>query len=321
MRDALRLLDQRRRLRAYRRRVAVDPGAAELREPLRRRQPALDHCGIRFEVELEAVCARPEAERLLLARRRPREVLGAVRQVVRAAVPFEDRRALAGDTEYRILAAGLGREQLIPADLVLLVTAHRRAEHVCEQLCAETDAEHRLLLAQRLLDRPELGLQMRQAMLVLDVHRSAEHDQAAIAFEARVRFRLTMEVVEAHAVTAGADQPVEHAERLGRDMLKHQNPWHRRQTIMTSPRERNRAATAGSATFRPRARSEPRAESRAESRADTGADSGADPAASGSTASLRRGRSAGGERAPIDHSESASTRIQPSCRDVRNNVP
>ncbi len=95
-----------------------------------------------------------------------------------------------------------------------------------EQLRAETDAEHRLALLQHPFDRAQLGAQMRPRMLVLDVHRPAQHDQAAIAVHAGLRLGLALEVDEADAVAALADQRIERAERFGGDMLEDEKAGH-----------------------------------------------------------------------------------------------
>jgi hypothetical protein len=57
-------------------------------------------------------------------------------------------------------------------------------------------------------------------MLILDVHRPAEHDEPTVAVEARLRIGLTMKVMEPNAVAARPNQRIENAERLGGNVLK-----------------------------------------------------------------------------------------------------
>ena len=106
------------------------------------------------------------------------------------------------------------------------MSLHGRAEHVREQLRAEADAEHGLALLERALDREQLRLQVRPPVLILDVHRSAEHDEPAIAVDVRLRVRVALEIVEANPVAARADQRVERAERLDGDVLENQDAGH-----------------------------------------------------------------------------------------------
>jgi len=114
---------------------------------------------------------------------------------------------------------------------------------VREQLRAETDAQDRLVLCERLADHFDFRLQVRARIAVLDVHRTAEHDQPAIAIELGARIGLALEVDELHAMSALADQLVQCAERLGGDMLEDEDARHARSLAvahagMTTGRER-----------------------------------------------------------------------------------
>ena len=116
--------------------------------------------------------------------------------------------------------------QRIPADLRPRDALHGCAEHVRQQLCTKTDAEHGATKLEHALDRTQLRQQVRPRIPLLHVHRPAQHDQAAVALHARQCLRLTLEVDEANAVAAAADQRVERAQRLGGDMLKDEDAGH-----------------------------------------------------------------------------------------------
>jgi hypothetical protein len=77
-------------------------------------------------------------------------------------------------------------------------------------------------LLERSLDRNQLRLQVRPPVLILDVHRPAEHDEPAIAVDVGLRVGIALEIVEAHAVAASANQRIERAERLDGDVLEDQ---------------------------------------------------------------------------------------------------
>ena len=62
--------------------------------------------------------------------------------------------------------------------------------------------------------------------LVFDVHRSAEHDQPAIAVDVGLRVRLAVEIDEADAMATPADQRIKRAERFGGDVLEDENAGH-----------------------------------------------------------------------------------------------
>ena len=191
-----------------------------------RRQPALDQRLVHLEVELEAVGVVAPAERLLFATGRCREVRGAVGDVEAIAMPLEHRRIATQRGQHRIGSAVFGGLQAMPADLGAFHAMDRRAQHVRQQLRAEADAEHRLALREHAFDREQFGAQVRAVDAVLDVHRSAEHDQPAIAVDVGLRFGIALEVGEADAVAATADQRIERAERLGGDVLEDEQARH-----------------------------------------------------------------------------------------------
>src|SRR5690606_1256700 len=111
--------------------------------------------------------------------------------------------------------------QVIPADLVLRMPAHRCAEHMRQQLRAEADAQHRLALAQCRFDGLQFSGQVWITFLLIHIHRATQHDQPAIAIDAGLRIRIALEIVEADAVSARADARIERAQRFSGHMLAH----------------------------------------------------------------------------------------------------
>jgi hypothetical protein len=63
-------------------------------------------------------------------------------------------------------------------------------------------------------------------VLILYVHRSAEHDEASIAIDVGSGVGVALEIVEANPVPARANQRIECSERLDGDVLKNQQPRH-----------------------------------------------------------------------------------------------
>ena len=160
------------------------------------------------------------AERLLCAVRALRQVHRILRDVEAATVPLEHRRFRLQRCQHRIGHAFGGLAQRIPADFRRLVALDRRAQHMCQQLRAEADAEHRLALFQHFLDRAHLVGEVRALRMVLHVHRSTQHHQPAVAVDVELGVRVALEVLEADAVTAPPDQRVERAQRFGGDVLE-----------------------------------------------------------------------------------------------------
>jgi hypothetical protein len=71
---------------------------------------------------------------------------------------------------------------------------------------------------------------MRALAALGDVHRTAEHDEAAIAIELRSRVGLALEVDELDAMATPPDQAIERAERFGGDVLEDEDAGHARES-------------------------------------------------------------------------------------------
>jgi len=99
---------------------------------------------------------------------------------------------------------------------------------VCQQLRPQADPQHWLALRQHAFDRTQFGAQVLAVRLVFHVHRSAQHDQAAVAVDVGFRFGLPFEIGETDAVAASADQGIQRAQGLGRDVLEDEDAGHAR---------------------------------------------------------------------------------------------
>jgi hypothetical protein len=104
--------------------------------------------------------------------------------------------------------------------------AHRRAEHMRQQLRTKADPEHRPPQPQRALDGTQLGQQVRAVLAVLHIHRAAQHHQPAVALHLGLRLRIALEIDEADPMPARPDQRIQRAERLGGDVLEDQQAGH-----------------------------------------------------------------------------------------------
>src|SRR5687768_16454947 len=142
-------------------------------------------------------------------------------------MPLEHRRTRAERRQHRVGVAGAGELEVVPADLRRVVAAHVRPEDVRQQLGAEADPEHRLVLLQRRFDHAQLGPQVRALRVVADVHRPAEHDESAVAVDRRPGVRVALEIHEADAMAAAPDQRIERSERFGGDVLEDEQAGHR----------------------------------------------------------------------------------------------
>ena len=182
-------------------------------------------------MKLESIGTAAPAEGLLLAGFGACELHGARGEVEGVAVPLEHGRSFSQCAQYRILRAGDRVLQFVPADLVTLVSPHRGAEHMGQQLRAEADAEHGFVLPQRGFDGLQFGGEVRVAVLVLDVHGPAQHDEPAIAVEVRLRIGMAMKIVEADAMAARADARIQRAQGLGRNVLENHQSGHAGATI------------------------------------------------------------------------------------------
>lgn len=206
--------------------ILPDAGAGQFVAIGRHAQPAFDHRGIGFHVELETIGIVAKAKGLLFAGFSACQLHGTRRQIVGAGMPLEHRCLCAEVTEHGINQAMRRGMQVIPANLMVAVSLHRRAQHMSQQLRTKADAKHRLALLQRGLDDPELGAQMRMPVLVLHIHRPTQHDEALVFLHVGLRVRCALEVVEADAMATRADARIQRAERLGSNVLKDHQARH-----------------------------------------------------------------------------------------------
>ena len=177
-------------------------------------------------MELEAVGVVAVTEGLLLALRAARQMRGAIGDVEAAAMPLEHGGLRLQRRKDRVRHA-LGRLlQRVPADFRNLVSTHRRAQHMRQQLRAQADPEDRLALFEHAFDGDHLVAQVRALRMVFHVHRPTQHDQAAVAVDVELGVRMALEILEADPVPALADQRIERAQRFGGDVLEDEEARH-----------------------------------------------------------------------------------------------
>ena len=112
----------------------------------------------------------------MLGHRRGGERASALGQVEDVAVPVQNRRLGRQRAEHRVVAVlHLDRRE---ADLRPLPRPHLGAQGPREELGAEAGAEHRYLPVDRPRQPLALGLQLRMAAKVVDVHRAAHRHHA-----------------------------------------------------------------------------------------------------------------------------------------------
>ena len=171
-------------------------------------------------MELQSPGLVADAVGLVAAMPRPGEMHGAGRQLAGVRMPLED---VVGPplemAEQPVLVRGGERVQPVPADLRHRVGMHVRAHRGGQQLRAEADAEHGLVRVHGLADHRHLGEQVGVQLGLVDVHRSAEHDDAVVTPRVRFGLRLAAEVDVADTEAAVAQQRIEVSEGLGGDVL------------------------------------------------------------------------------------------------------
>ncbi len=112
------------------------------------------------------------------------------------------------------------RMQAVPANFGNGIRLHPSSHCRRQQLAAEADAEHGLLRIHRLADDLDFGLEVRELPRLVDIHWSAEHDEAVIPANVRLRVGLAAEIHVADAESGRTQQRIEVTERFGGDVLE-----------------------------------------------------------------------------------------------------
>jgi hypothetical protein len=174
-------------------------------------------------MELDAVDRAPDAERLDCRPVACRQVNGAWRQGEGVDVPMEDRRTLVEDCDHRVAAPGRGRPHLVPAELDRPAEDAPCAVTARHQLCAEADAEHRLVgLAIGARKRGDLG-QPRALLVVKRALAAAEHDQRIVVVAILGYLLAGKGTAKLHAGAGFVQSGPDLAERRTREILDHQD--------------------------------------------------------------------------------------------------
>ena len=178
--------------------IAPVAGAGQLHARGAARRPADHHVVGQLGMELDAVGAGADADRLVGIGLAGGQQLGAARQVEALAVPLID---LARPFRHQ-LAADLGGRKVIIADLdeAVVMAVDAGAEIARQHLRAEADAEERLFLAQRHVE--PVGLAGDEGIGVVGAHRPAEDDGTGVAFQ-----RLGQQLAEARPADVEGKAP------------------------------------------------------------------------------------------------------------------
>ncbi len=99
-------------------------------------QPAMDHGGIHFQMELQAVGALPETEGLVGTSWRRGEELRALGNVEGVTVPLKNSFGGAKVTQQGVVLGGLRNLKIVPSDLLFGSGTDLCAERAREQLGA-----------------------------------------------------------------------------------------------------------------------------------------------------------------------------------------
>ncbi len=197
-------------------------------------------------MELKAVDAIAVAKRLVSARRRRCEVDRALRDVERIAVPLEDLLGGAKVGQQRILPPGLRDRDVVPADLLYRVRAHRCAQRLGDKLRTEADAEGRDAPLDRISNHAHLGLEVGVGVGLIDAHRSAEDREPVVAVQARLRVCAAAEVHVAIPEPVAPQQRIQCPEDLPGHVLKDEKLRHYARSS-EGPHSAMSGRTAGSA--------------------------------------------------------------------------
>ena len=175
--------------------------------------PGLDLARADLEVALEAVAGGADAKRLVAAGRAGHQQLGAGRQVEGVLMPFEDRLAARKPGQQRILGASVGEFERDVADLEIVEGVDRGGETSSQELAAEADPEHRLLLGVKGADQGGHRLEHVIVGGIGHAHRAAEDEQAG---EALRTWRQHAALMGIDVAPAGATRRDPLADQIGK---------------------------------------------------------------------------------------------------------
>ena len=92
-----------------------------------------------------------------------------------------------------------------------------------KQLAAKADSQHRLTREHGFADQRHFRPQVWELVGLVDVHRSAEHDEAVISANVGLCFRVAIEVHIFDSASRIPQQWIQMAEGLRRNVLKYQD--------------------------------------------------------------------------------------------------
>ena len=172
-------------------------------------RPPAHHCVGDLRVELDAVGARPVAERLHREGVTLGEQLGALRQVQAFAVPLIDVVGPAG--AHAKARRGRADRVITALDLALGMQVDPGAEVARQHLGAEADAEEGLLLGKRHADPIDLAPD--EGFVVVRALRAAEDDRAGVVGEGVGKRLVEARAADVERIAAGFQRVPDAARR------------------------------------------------------------------------------------------------------------
>ena len=113
--------------------------------------------------------------------------------------------------EHGVVHRRFGQFDGKPAHLCLARGVDRRVCGLGEQLCTQTDSEHRSVQAEQPMQEEVLLPEPRMVQVLIRVHRAAEHEHRAVGIEGARQRRVPRETPFLEPVPALGDHVAEHA--------------------------------------------------------------------------------------------------------------
>ena len=192
----------------------------------RQGQPAPDQAFVQLKVKLESPCAFALAKGLAPGFGRHRQGDGAGGAIEAPVVPLINRSWTIQRGKYGIVRRDVGRFEIVPADFRSAARTDRRTEYMGHKLGAQADAEYRHIPRHRLFNQSTFSEQVRMGVGIVDLHRSAQHDQCLIAIQPWRGFGVAGEIDVADSVPVFAQHGIEQSQWLGGNMLQNQYAGH-----------------------------------------------------------------------------------------------
>ena len=177
-------------------------------------QPAVDESFIDLEMKLKPINLFSVAKRLMGASLRRGQVMTSGGNCKRVSVPLKDFFRGAKIPDERIPFPFVGRLDIVPPDFLHAILRHGGSERFRDQLGPETDPQDRDVTLDRLLNHDRFVIEMGMSVPFIDIHRSAEDDEAVVPLESRLRVRVASEIDVTDPEARFFEEGIEGAQRF-----------------------------------------------------------------------------------------------------------